>query len=77
MSSSNDFSSSICGGHFLLLKPNIFSFDLFLAGSFSSSSTAFRKKNAFHLMRLITLSTFSMSRFLYVLAGGIGMFFME
>jgi len=37
----------------------------------------FRKKNAFHLMRLTTLSVISIKRVIYSLLPGIGMLFME
>ena len=58
------------GGDFLVLKPNRLS-------PASSICSPRRKKNAFHLIRLTTDSTFASSPFLYTLSGGIGMFFNE
>ena len=53
-SASNLSNSLFCGGHFLDLKPKLLLVTTLLL-SFSLRS----KKNAFHLIRLMTLSTFS------------------
>ena len=52
-SASNLSNSLFCGGHFLDLKPKL----LLVTTSLLSSSLR-SKKNAFHLIRLMTLSTF-------------------
>ena len=70
-SASNLCISSFCGGHFLDLNPN------FSSVMCSLSSEFWSKKKAFHLILLITLSTFSIRRLRYAFFGGKGMFFIE
>ena len=55
-SASNLSRSLFCGGHFLDLKPKL---SLFVASLLSCSLRS--KKKAFHLIRLMALSTFSIT----------------
>ena len=76
MSAMKAFISSACGGDFRFFRPY---FSPWQSASFSlsCSSPRRRKKNAFCLILLITLSTISMSFFWQVSTAGIGMFFQE
>ena len=56
-SSSKFFIWAICGGDFLEFKPYLY---------FSPAVQPFKKKNAFHLIRLTTFSTFSISLYFYI-----------
>ena len=66
--SSKVFSSSIAGGQFSVLKPNV---------SFTAVCSGFKKWNAFHLILHKNSSVFSISYLVYCFSDATGMFFVE
>ena len=68
MSSSKGLNSLICGGDFLDLKPYV---------SFAVDSVLFRKWKAFHRIRRMKCSVFSINVFKYSFFFGSGMFLVE